>query len=129
MEYCRKAVLTDIERQEGGFMQSEEIVKKVKESFEKRKQDIESIKIITEAFIENVLFDCQDILVELDTFKKFTEVLVEVLDQYTHTGIFDPIDSLLLNQGITLILSKNPQPEVWYQKMRKKVIDFIEAGK
>jgi hypothetical protein len=110
-------------------MQSEEIVKKVKESFEKRKQDIESIKIITEAFIENVLFDCQDILVELDTFKKFTEVLVEVLDQYTHTGIFDPIDSLLLNQGITLILSKNPQPEVWYQKMRKKVIDFIEAGK
>jgi hypothetical protein len=110
-------------------MQSEEIVKKVKESVGKHKQEIESIKIITESFVENVLFDCQDILIELDTFKKFTEVLVEVLDQYTQTGIFDPIDSLLLNQGITLILSRNPQPEVWYQKLRKKVIDFIEAGK
>jgi len=106
-------------------MNEKEVIDQVKASFEKRKNEVQNIRIITEAFIENVLYDCADIIEDLDTFKKFTEVAVEVLDTYTNTGIFDPIDSLLINQGITLILSKNPQPETWYQKMRKRVIGFI----
>jgi hypothetical protein len=109
-------------------MNEQEILVKVKESFEKRKNEIQNIRIITESFVENVLFDCVDIIEEIDTFKKFSEVAVEVLDQYTKTGIFDPIDSLLINQGITLILSKNPQIEIWYSDIRKRVIDFVNNG-
>jgi hypothetical protein len=104
-------------------MTDQEIAEKVLNSVENRKKEFEVIKKGVQDYITGIMLDLGDILQELDTFQKFGNVVIEIIDEKTDTGIFDVIDSLIAKQILGFV--NNSTVESWYIQERKKILEGL----
>jgi hypothetical protein len=92
----------------------------VLQKFQDRKGEFELLKKGGIDFVNKLMTDCKEVLTDLPTMKDFVNVIVDLVDDSTNTGLIDPFDAPLA----MYIFSRfdSDKLESWYKARRDEIL-------
>jgi hypothetical protein len=97
----------------------------VVEKFDGKRVEWLQILSSVESFAVGILIECKVVLTEIDSVKKVFNIIVDEIDDRTNTGVFDPIDGIML-KGIFEKFVNTPKIEQKFLEWRNRAIEIIE---
>ncbi len=89
-------------------------------AFIKNKGKYDVLKAAADDLVTSVLVDAQGVIKELETAESFAGVAIDIVDQYTSTGLFDAVDAPLAKLALSRIIGE--KIEAKYAELRAKVL-------
>lgn len=93
-------------------------------AFESRNGEFELLKAQAEKFILAVLADAKEVIKEIPDIDDALRLLVEIVDDKTHTGMLDILDGTVAKMIIVKITNENMHR--WYSEKRAEILKASE---
>ena len=106
----------------------EDVIKIIEQS----KNEIEAFKTAFNVAIEAVLKNSSDVLAEFKDTDDFFDTIVDVVDQYTDTGLVDTIDGPLMRQALSILdkmVLKKKLGKDWFVEAKDRVKESLDNMK
>lgn len=97
-----------------------DVKEQVLAAFVKNKGKYEALKAAADDLVTSVLSDAQGVIKELETAEAFAGVAVDLVDEYTSTGLFDAVDGPLLKLALSRVIGA--KTEAKYAELRAKAL-------
>lgn len=107
-------------------MNDQELRALIAQKVEENKAKFQALYNTFSAMIDGVLADSKEIVDAVPDFKTFYEMIVEEIDKQTSTGLFDAVDSVIMNLAIAQIAKANGLEDK-FQKLKDGISDNLEV--
>lgn len=97
-----------------------DVKEQVMAAIAKNKEKFDTLKAAADDLITSVLTDAQGVIKELETAQEFAGVVIEIVDDNTSSGLFDPIDAPIAKMAIGRIIGE--KTEAKYQALRAQAL-------
>lgn len=108
-------------------MDSKEMKALVAGKIQLRQAQIDEIKAKVVTLANDVMEDCQEILGQLPTLPDFGNIVIDIADDATNTGLFDVVDGVVMKLVFGKVIY-TPENEAKYLELRAKVLAGIEGA-
>jgi len=105
-------------------METAELKEQIYKAFEGRAGEYELIKASVEKFIMGVLSDAKGVIKELPEINDALNLVIEIADDKTQTGLLDLIDANIAKMVVSRII--NDKMKLWYTTERAKLLESAD---
>lgn len=105
-------------------MNEQEVRDLLRKAYDGRSGEFAVIKSQIEKFVMAVLVDAKGAITELATLDDALNLLINIIDDKTNSGLLDLIDGPLVKLAVSKIL--NDKMRTWYIEERKKILESAE---
>ena len=104
-------------------MNSKEIRRIVEQKLRERQMDVFRIKSEIEILVSDIQRDLKTAGGEVKSLEEVGMIIIDVIDEQTNTGLFDPIDGPVIKAIFKKLLQTKlgQKIEEWYQSLRSKL--------
>jgi len=84
---------------------SKELVKQICERVASEKEKLEEVKVAFSNYVDGLLVRSGDLIKSIE-YDKLDDIIAQIIEENTKTGIFEPIDGPIIKFAVKIILKK-----------------------